>query len=80
MIVFLVFSPGQVKYNRAYALSKMNRIAEAEHELREAKTMAADFTESRHKIISSALDKIRVRVCVSSVCVCERVMASLFCH
>ncbi len=38
----------------------MKRTAEAEKELREAKTMAADFSESRHKIITSALENIRV--------------------
>ncbi len=59
---FFVLS--QVKYNRAYALSKMSRTAEAERELQEAKTMAADFSESRHKIITSALQTIRVRQCV----------------
>ncbi|XP_064396169.1 neutrophil cytosol factor 2-like isoform X2 [Halichondria panicea] len=51
----------EVQYNRAYTLSKMGRAAEAKKELEEAKESAANFSESRHKIILSALENIRTR-------------------
>ena len=48
-----------MKYNRAYALAKMGRTAEAKKELEEAKDIAVGFSETRHKIITSALENIK---------------------
>lgn len=51
----------QVQYNQAFALMKQGRNVEAMDELMKAKTKAATFTESRHKIIAPALESMRVR-------------------
>lgn len=51
----------QVQYNQAFALMKLGRNVEAMDELTKAKTKAANYTESRHKIIAPALENMRVR-------------------
>ena len=71
----------QVMFNQAFALTKLGRTAEAMDELHKAKSKSATTSESRHKIISPALDNMMVsyagtasllvyeRECVC-VCVC----------
>ena len=49
----------QVMFNQAYALVKTGRVPEAMEELQRAKSKAA-VSESRHKIISPALDGVMV--------------------
>jgi hypothetical protein len=48
-------------YNHAYGLYYSGRTSEAREELEGAKAVAANTTESRHKIIVAALDNIKVR-------------------
>lgn len=48
-------------YNRAYAYYKMGKKEKARTEMENALKIAAESSESRHKFISAALDKMRVR-------------------
>jgi len=51
----------QVLYNYAYALHVSGEVGVAKEKLEVAKTQAGSTSESRHKIITAALDTIRVR-------------------
>lgn len=50
----------QVMYNRAYSNYCMGQAAEATRELEEAKRLSSTTSESRHKVISIALEKVKV--------------------
>lgn len=50
----------KVLFNQAYALVKVGRNPEAMEQLQQAKSKAAATSESRHKIISPALDIVMV--------------------
>ena len=50
----------QVMYNRANAYMCMGKASEAREELEKAKELSAITSESRHKIITDALDSVRV--------------------
>lgn len=49
----------EVNYNQAYTLYQMGRREEALKELQVGEASAVDCSESRHKIITAAIDKLR---------------------
>ena len=51
----------QILYNKAYVLDHMGFRTEAMDELVTARGIAADTSELRHRIITSALESMRVR-------------------
>ena len=50
----------QVLYNKAYCLWQINDRAESKRLLDEALGSAAECSESRHRVVSTALDQIKV--------------------
>ena len=60
-LLALMCSVLQVLYNYAYALHMMGETGAAKEKLETAKAQAASTSESRHNIITAALDTIRVR-------------------
>ena len=58
LIIFLY----KVLYNRAYAIYSMGKHSEALAELENARKIAVESSESRHRVISQALDQMKVIV------------------
>lgn len=57
-----VFPSFQVMYNKAYAYSQLGMREKAARELEGALEKAAESSESRHKIILSAIEKMKVQL------------------
>ena len=51
-------------YNRAYALYQIGRKGEAQSELEQAQKIAVESSESRHRVITLALEHLQVRLCL----------------
>lgn len=49
-------------YNRAYALYQIGRKGEAQSELEQAQKIAVESSESRHRVITLALEQLEVRL------------------
>ena len=48
-------------YNKAYVYAQTGRRSDAQEEMEKASAMSEKSSENRHKIISAALDDMRVR-------------------
>lgn len=55
-------------YNRAYALYQIGRKGEAQSELEQAQKIAVESSESRHRVITLALEQLQVRLCLDDKC------------
>ena len=51
----------QIMYNTAYAYAQLGRKSDAHEQIEKALAMSEQSSENRHKIISSALEDLRVR-------------------
>ena len=51
----------QIMYNKAYVYTQTGRRSDAQEQMEKAAAMSEQSSENRHKIISAALDDMRVR-------------------